>query len=237
MGNRKLSLLLILVCTFLWNITSLAENKSVQLGDTGITFNVDSSFQIVTASNKKSYSQDLQNAITSDNEIIVYHPVLGSFSVSFDQGKDIEQYDLSHKKTEDIVKEYSKYVDSEEFKEYQEYIDISVYDSGKYKWIKLDISSINLVFYTTVQDDRRVNLIFNTTYYKSNHIEPIIDSFEFGNPSFWSHVKRIANSITSFGRRLLGGFGVYVAWSIVGTVAIWIISLVFTIISSIFKRK
>lgn len=237
MKTRLWLLLLVSIVILACMNNCLAEDKTVHLGETGITFKVDSSFDIITKSNKKEYSQDIQDSITSDKEMLVYSSVKGAFSVSYDQGKDLEKYDLSNKKVEDIENNYKDYIGVDAFNDAIGEYNCSVYDSGKYKWIKVEVESINLVFYVTIQGKSRVATLFNRMGYDQNEIESIIDSFSFGTPSLWSQIKGVVGIITSFGYRILGDFGVFIVWSIICSLVIYFICIIAAVLSAVFKKK
>ena len=235
MNKKVKAMFLIIVIIFSLTSSCFAESKIVKLGETGITFEIDDSFEIITSSNKDEYSKEMQNAITSDKEMLVYSPQTGSFNVSYDQGKDLEKYDMSNKKSEDILSEHLDALAAvdEEYGDIWGDYEISVYDSGKYKWLKLDITSMKLVVYTSYQGQNTVTVLFNRIGFDQKTIDSVIDSYSFGTPGIWSRIKSMARKITAFGEKFLGGIGVYIVWSVIGSILLYLIGLIFSIIGAL----
>lgn len=235
MNKKMQAVILIIFIIFSLIPSGLADSKIVKLGETGITFEIDDTFEIITNKNKNEYSKEMQNAIASDKEMLVYSPQAGSFSITFDQGKDLEKYDMSNKKAEDILAEHidALAVFEEEYGDTWGEYEISVYDTGKYKWFKLDITSVKLVVYSTYQGQNNVTVLFNRRGFDQKTIDSVIDSFSFGTPGVWSGIKTIARKITAFGEKFLGGIGVYIIWTVIGSILISIISLFFSIIGAL----
>lgn len=241
--NRKIIFSILMFILLCFSVTTCyANNKTIQLGDTGITCQIDSVYDVITSSNKKDYSQQIQSLVPSDNIMLCYSAVEGFFLVYYDQGKDFEQYDFSSKKSEDILANYKEYIgtDLSSLGLNKDY-DVSVYDSGKAKWIKIDFSSNNYIFYCTIQGNKSASIMVYPQAIKNiKSIENVIDSFNFGNPSLWDRIKSIAGKITDFGKSILGMPGAIIIWIIVGpsvvSLLIYIIALIIGIIASIFKK-
>ena len=236
--KRKIlsSLFVIIICTIV-SISAIAADKTVQLGETGISFQVDSVYDVITNRNKKDYSKEIQRQVNEDNEMLLYSDTHGSIFVMYDQGNDFLKYDMAGKKTEAIIESYAEYFKALESTFGTTDYDISVYDSGQVKWAKVFVPSISLVWYITCQGKRMVSVYYNWLAADNLKVQYMLDSFNFGSPSFWSKVKSLAGSITSFGRRLLGGYGVYIVWTGIVSISLYLIGAIFTFLGSLFKRK
>ncbi len=242
--KKKIILLFMLVTVLCLSfVICYADSKTIQLGNTGITCQVDSKYDVITSSNKKDYSQQIQSLITADNVVLIYSAEDGYFVLYYDQGKDFEKYDFTNKKAEDIQANYKDYIGADLSSiGYGKDYDVSVYDSGKAKWLKLDLSEDNYIFYCTIQGNRSVSLFAYPQAIKNGaEIEATIDSFDFGKPSFWDWIKSAAGKISDFGRSILGTPGVIIIWILVGPSIVgllgYIIILIVGVIASIFKKK
>ena len=211
------SLLALFISTII-AFSAFADSKTVQLGETGISFQINSKYDVITNKNKKDYSQEIQRQITEDNEILLYSATDSPIFVMFDQGNDFLQYDMVGKKSEEIVESYTEYFKSIESSLGTSEYDLSVYDSGSIKWAKLFVPSISLVWYITCQEKQMATVYCNWFMADIVELQSMIDSFTFGSPSFWSSIKTIAGSITDFGNRILGRVGVYIIWSLIGSI-------------------
>ena len=243
MKRKMLVSLCILLMSVIFTVSALADTKTVRLGDTGISFEVDSKYDTVTSANKKEYSQQIQSIVTGDNVLLVYSAEYGYYLVCYDQGKDYERFDFANMDSEEIRANYKKYAETElSSLGYSRDYDVSVYGRGKTKWLKFDFSSDHFIFYGTVQGNKSVSVfVYPQTIRNLQDVEKAIDSFTFGSQSFWDKIRSIAGSITGFGRRILGTAGVIIVWSIVGPIALGIlwyaIVLIFMLFSLMFGRK
>ncbi len=243
MNKKFFSLILMVMFFCLPIVTCYADSKTVQLGDTGITCQVDSMYDVITSSNKKGYSQQIQALLPYDNMILCYSAQKGFFHLYYDQGKDFEQYDFSNMKSKDILSNYKKYIglDLSSLGSSKDY-DVSIYDSGKVKWLKIDLSSENYIFYCTIQGNKSASvLVYPQAIKNIRDVEKVIDSFSFGNPSLWDKIKSIAGKITDFGKSILGVPGAIIIWIIVGPSIVgaffYIIILIIGVLASIFKKR
>ena len=229
-------------------ISASAESKTIQMGGTGITFQVDSTYEVITNSNKDDFSQQIQNIITNDNSMIFYSAENGFFCAYYDQGKNLEQYDFRNKSSEDILDNYQQYVGND-FSIYGfiEDYEVSLYDNGEVKWLILDVQtdkSNHILYYNTFSGNKMVNFIFYPQLFpniSNKEYERIIDSVNFGNPSLWDGIKSIAGKITDFGKSILGTVGAVIIWLLIGPSIVGLVGYIFMIIIgvfvSIFKKK
>ena len=243
MKRRIFTVILVFLIMHIFAISSLAENKTIQLGNTGITCQVDSQYDVITSANKREYSQQIQALIPRDNIILLYSSTDGYYLIYYDQGKDFEKYDFSDKKSDYIKEHYMDYLGVDlSSVGFSDTYDVSVYDSGKAKWLKLDLVEDNYMYYCTIQGDKCVSLmIYPQAIKRISDVEKTIDSFYFGSLSFWSRIKTVIDAISNFGRRILGTPGVIIIWILVGPTLLgiigYIIAIIIGIIATIFKKR
>ena len=245
MKKRVIITLTVVFIVSILFISAYAEGKTVQIGNTGITCQVDSKYEVITSKNKKDYSQQLQASITNDNIMLFYSTQEGSFVAYYDEGKDYEQYDFTNKKAEDIEANYKKYIgnDLSSLGSIEDY-SISVYDSGKAKWLKMMSFKSNneLILYATIRGRNLIIIYFYPyTFSGIEDIEKIVDSVSFGTPSIRQKISSVIDSISGIGRGILGTAGVIIIWSIVGPsivgVIVFIIAIILSLFASVFKKR
>ena len=171
--------------------------------------------------------------IENDYTIAVLSQNKGFFLVYFDNGKDLKKNDMSGLKKEEILEKFKPEFESQ-FSQYSsEKPDVDVYDTGNAKWISVIINNPPISFYTTNNKGQAVTILSSSLGYSKKDIENIIDTFNFGSPSFFTVLKNIARSISDFGFNIMGVYGSYIAW----TVVIGVLFTLIAMICSIFKKR
>ena len=65
MRKRIVVVLLLLAFVSLQGFAALAETRTVELEGTGISFQVDSAYDVVTESNKQDYPREIRDLVTT----------------------------------------------------------------------------------------------------------------------------------------------------------------------------
>ena len=215
----------------------LADGNRVELGDTGTYFTIDTKYEIITNKNKGEYTQNIQALFTHEKEVMAYAEDHGVIVIVFDQGKNLQALDFLNKEIEDLPYFYDKMINLEEAAAKYGNYELSIYDNGKVKWKVVCFRDVNIWMYGTVYGQKMVMVTFKMVASDTNETESIIDTFEFGSPSFWSRLKSLAGRISAFGRSILGGYGVYVVWTAIIGVVFFFISMIFGIVASAVKKS
>lgn len=158
---------------------AISEKKSIPIGDTGISFSVDSSYEVVTSNNKGSYSQKIQQLLSSyGDKVILIMTSNGSIIISFDTANYYDILETKGKKNDVILQLFDQTFKQAEFEKYLGSYSLSIYDSGTDKWVRVFFKSQNYYQYATVRNKTEVVLTF-TSEFTPKEIEPIIDTFQF----------------------------------------------------------
>lgn len=176
--KRYLSLLIAVMLVFC-TATCFADAKKVALGNTGVSFSVDSIYEIITSENKDQYSQAIRQSFGNRNGVMAYADNYAVVLALYDQGINFRQYDCRNKKADELPDLFSKMLNLDEAAAQYGKYELSVYDSGKIKWRAVAFKSVNMAMFGTVYDQTMVVVTFKMATWNNQEIEKIMDSFEF----------------------------------------------------------